>query len=141
MAKYCLPPAHSRPAQLYFLKKIHKTPMGIRPIVLSVNSATENLAQFLDYYLQPIMKNLQSYLKDTNQLLKELSDIRIQPSDWLVTVDVKSLYTCIPHDEGIQACHEAWLLQEQNDPQHPPAETLRCLLELVLNLNTLKFDE
>jgi len=39
MAKYCLPPAHPRPAQLYFLKKIHKTPMGIRPIVSSINSA------------------------------------------------------------------------------------------------------
>jgi len=141
MAKYCLPPAHPRPAQLYFLKKIHKTPMAIRPIVSSVNSATENLAQFLDHYLQPIMKNLPAYLKDTNQLLEELLNIRIQPDDWLVTVDVKSLYTCIPHDEGIQACHEAWLLQEQNDPQHPPADTLRCLLELVLKLNTLEFNE
>jgi len=78
------------------------------------------------------MKNLPAYLKDTNQLLKELSDIEIQPSDWLVTVDVKSLYTCIPHDEEIQACHKALLLQlqEQNDPQHPLAEILRCLLEL-----------
>jgi len=120
MAKYCFPPAHPR----------HKT------IVSSINSATENMAQFLDHYLQPIVKNLPAYLKDT-----ELSNIRIQPDDWLVTVDVKSLYTCIPHNEGIQACHEAWLLQEQYDPQHPPAETLRCLLELALKLNTLEFSK
>jgi len=40
MLNYCLPPAKPRTAQLYFLKKIHKNPMGIRPIVSSVNSAT-----------------------------------------------------------------------------------------------------
>jgi len=72
--------SHPRPAQLYFLKKIHKTPMGIRPIVSSINSVTENVAQFLDHYLQPIMKNLPTYLKDTNQLLDKLANIRIQVS-------------------------------------------------------------
>ena len=31
----CSPPEKARLARLYFLKKIHKTPMGIRPIVSS----------------------------------------------------------------------------------------------------------
>ena len=59
---------------------------------------------------------------------------------WLVTVDVKSLYTNIPNDEGIQACYEAWRQQEIKDPQHPHAEVLRHLLEMVLKLNTFEFD-
>ena len=56
MANYCTPPACPRTAVIHFLKKIHKTPMGIRPIVSTTNSATANLAEFLDIYLQAIMK-------------------------------------------------------------------------------------
>ena len=140
MTEYCLPPATPRTALIYFLKKIHKSPMGIRPIVSTVNSPTANLAEFLDYYLQPIMKKLPAYLKDTTQFLKEIDEIEINKDTWLVTVDVKSLYTNIPNDEGIQACYESWREQEITDPQHPPAEVLRHLLELVLKLNTFEFN-
>ena len=140
MAEYSLPSQTLRTAWIYFLKKIHKSPMGIRPIVSTINSLTANLAEFLDYYLQPIMRQLPAYLKDTTQFLKEITDIKIQTDTWLVTVDVKSLYTNIPNDESIQACYKAWLKQETMDPQHPPAETLRHLLELVLKLNVFEFN-
>ena len=46
----------------------------------------------------------------------------------------------IPNEQGIKACYEAWLKQETKDPQHPPAETLKQLLELVLKLNAFEFD-
>ncbi|MCY4327357.1 MAG: GIY-YIG nuclease family protein, partial [Rhodobacteraceae bacterium] len=141
MKEYCLPPKSPRTALIYFLAKIHKNPMGIRPIVSTVNSATANLAEFLDFYLQPIMKSLPAYLKDTGQFLQEISNFQVNKNTWLITVDVKSLYTNIPNEEGIQACYEAWRIQELTDPQHPPAETLRLLLELVLKLNTFEFNE
>ena len=86
------------------------------------------------------MKQLPAYLKDTTQFLNQIDDIPVQNDTWLVTVDVKSLYTNIPNDEGIQACYEAWHQQEIKDPQHPPAEVLRHLLEMVLKLNTFEFD-
>ena len=114
--------------------------MGIRPIVSTVNSATANLAEFLDIYLQPIMKQLPAYLKDTTQFINKISEIPVEQNTWLVTVDVKSLYTNIPNDEGIQACYEAWRARENTDPQHPPADVLRHLLEIVLKLNTFEFD-
>ena len=78
--------------------------MRIQPIVSSCESPTENISQFVDYWLQPIMKNLPSYLKDTSHLIRELKQIFIEPNTILVTVDVKSLYTCIPHVDGITAC-------------------------------------
>ena len=140
MAEFCSPPTNPRPAQLYFLKKIHKPTLDVRPIVSSVNSATENLAEFLDIFLQPIMRKLPAYIKDTTELLQEVKKIKIQPNDWLVTVDVKSLYTNIDNEDGIRACYQAWLTQD-DDPQQPPAEVLKYLLELVLKLNTLEFNE
>ena len=81
-----------------------------------------------------------AYLKDTTHFISEISDIPVQNDTWLVTVDVKSLYTNIPNEEGIQACYEAWQQREITDPQHPPAQVLRHLLEMVLKLNTFEFD-
>jgi len=58
----------------------------------------------------------------------------------MTSVDVKSLYTCIPNAEGLQDCYKAWLDRELTDVQQPPAETLRYLLELVLKLYIKEFD-
>ena len=37
--------------------------MGIRPIVSSVNSVTENISSFVDGWLNPLVQKLPSYLK------------------------------------------------------------------------------
>ena len=141
MVNKCRPTANPRTARLYFLTKTHKSPMSIRPIVSCINCATENLSRFLDSYLQPMMKQLPAFIKDTTHFINAIEDIDIQPTDLLVTVDVKSLYTNIPNQSGIDACYSAWQRQQMKDPQHPPAETLRHLLEMVLKLNTLEFDQ
>lgn len=141
MIQYCSPPKRARLARLYFLKKIHKSPMGIRPIVSSCESPTENISQFIDYWLQPIMKALPSFLRDTTQLINELNDLTVEPDSFLVTIDdVKSLYTCIPHKESILACAEALNNSKANNPDQPDTKTLINLLEVVLKNNTFEFD-
>ena len=111
------------------------------------NSTTANLAEFLDIYLQSIRKALPAYLKDTTQFICEIANLMLHNNVWLVTIDVKSLYTNILNEQGIQAYYQAWLKQETRlkqetkDPQHPPAETLKQLLELVLKLNVFEFDD
>ena len=39
--QFCKPPIKHRASKIYFLKKIHKNPMGIRPIVSSCDGITE----------------------------------------------------------------------------------------------------
>jgi len=141
MAKFCMPPDNAKLARLYFLKKIHKTPPGIRPIVSSCGSPTEYISEFVDYWLQPHMQSLPSYIKDTTQLINELKKLHVNASDWLVCIDVKSLYSNIPHKEGIKACYQALLLGEEKNPQQPPAEVLTELLEVVLKNNTFEFND
>ena len=106
--------------------------MGIRPIVSSCESPTENISQFSDFWLQPLMKALPFYLKDTLQLINELGEIPVEPNTLLVTIDVKSLYTCIPHQEGIAACKEALSSTPEDNPKRPDIFVLICLLEIVL---------
>ena len=86
------------------------------------------------------MKSLPSYLKDTLQLINELKEISVEPDTILVTVDVKSLYSCIPHDEGIAACKEALNSTLESNPERPDISILICLLKIVLKNNTFEFD-
>ena len=85
MVDFCSPPKKAHPARLYFLKKIHKNPMGIQPIVSSCESPTENISQFIDFWLQPLTKALPSYVKDTSQLINKLKEVPIEPNTLLVT--------------------------------------------------------
>jgi len=59
--------------------------MRIRPIVSSCDSPTENISKFLDYWLQPLMRTLPSFLQNTSQLINDLKELYIPDDSWLVT--------------------------------------------------------
>ena len=90
------PKATTRGPIFYLLPKIHKPGTPGRPIISGCNSPTSNLSTYIDFYLKPIVKQLPSYMQDTKHFLRTLR-----------TFDVKSLYTNIPHYEGITFCSTA----------------------------------
>ena len=100
----------------------------------------ENISQFMDYWLQPSLKTLLSYIQDTTQLLRDLNMVEVPQDAWLVTMDIKSLYTCIPHLDGIASCKEALSITENTNPEQPSVEILMQLLEIVLKNNTFEFN-
>ena len=93
-------------SRFYILPKIHKdrnNPPG-RPIVSANGHPTEHISEFVSDILNPLGPKLPSYIKDTTQFLNKLCSISATPNDsLLVTLDVSSLYTNIPHTEGIKA--------------------------------------
>ena len=91
----------------------------------------------MDLHLQPHVNRLPSYLKDTTDYLRKLQESGpIPPETLLVSLDVTSLYTNIPHEVGIRACKEAW---EERPVKNPPTETLVKLLTLILKCNNFEF--
>lgn len=125
---------------IYTLPKIHKSlsaPPG-RPIISAIGSLFQPAATFIDYFLQPIVKQMTSYIKDTKHLLILLKDLEIPPDSILVTMDVTSLYTVIPHEAGVSACREA-LQKSHIGP--PTTEFLVSLLDLILTHNYFLFKE
>ena len=90
--------------KFYLRPKIHKEGNPGRPIVSSVNCHTANIWKYVDYHTQLIVKEILSYVKNTQDFLKILEKVKDIPQEsLLVTLDVKSLYVNNPNNEGIKA--------------------------------------
>jgi hypothetical protein len=139
---FCQPPNQTRTPRLYFLKKIHKNPMGIRPIVSSCNSITEPISQFVDKWLQNYVHKLPSYLKDSTQFINLIESQTLPHDCFLASIDVSSLYTNIPHSEGVQSVLH--FLSSDPDaykqPEQPIPEVLSELVNIVLKNNVFEFN-
>ena len=127
-------------SMFYMLPKIHKNtfPVPGRPIVSSCDRPTEKISMLLDIILQPYVFKTSSYIQDTNDFLYKISNIKMNENDWIFTMDVMSLYTNMPHDEGIKSIHD--LLNSNRQNQLPTNENLIHLLEMVLKLNNFIFN-
>ena len=93
----------------YLQPKIHKEGNPRGPVEGSVNCHTANISKYVDYHLQPIVKEIPSYIKNTQDFLKKLEKVKDIPQEsLLVTLDIKSLYTNIPNNKGIKVVKESY---------------------------------
>lgn len=126
---------------LYILPKIHKTftdiPPG-RPIISAMGSLTEKISAFIHYSLQPLVTALPSYTRDSMDFLKVIKSIeKVAETDLLVTMDIESLYTNVPFEEGLRATQIFLNSRSETIP------STQCLLELtkeVLTSNAFLYD-
>ena len=130
---------HPRCPVFYGLPKIHKRldDPPLRPIVSGIGSLTEPLSQFVDFFLRKYVHSLPSYLGDTTDVLNLINDWNCESNDVLVSLDVQSLYTCIPHHIGLLAMSH-YLAKRPIDVL-PPLEFLLNLVEIILSNNFFKY--
>ncbi|XP_077113081.1 uncharacterized protein LOC143768273 [Ranitomeya variabilis] len=95
---------------IYFTPKIHKDPVSPpgRPIVSGIDGLCEPICKFVDYYLKPLVEALPSYARDTMDVLARIDGMSIEKEMILVTADIESLYTCIRHQDGLEACRHCY---------------------------------
>ena len=134
----CIPPEEPRTQKFYMLRKMHKDPKKLRPIVSGCNGPTEHISSFVDTLLQPAMKATPSYIKDSKQFINLIESMHLPPHTILLTIDVTSLYTNIPHTEGIEACIET--LQQFDLPHKPPNDIIEMLMTYILQYNTFEYN-
>ena len=110
-----------------------------RPIVSACSCPTENSSTFLDEVMSSLVRCLPTYVKDTNHALHIFDSFRFDNSDLeqylLFIMDVKSLYTVIPNNCGLQAL--TYFLETRN--VKVPSSLIR-LAKLVLTLNAFSFN-
>ena len=96
-----------QPPRFYISPKIHKENNPGRPVTSSINCHMSKIAKYIDYHIQLIMKEISSYVKDTNDFINKINNHNIPKESIYVTLDVKSLYTSIPSPEGIATVKKA----------------------------------
>lgn len=143
---FLIGPNPPRPRKFYLLPKIHKDPKAWtvpsevpqgRPIVSDCGSETYNIAQYIDYFLNPISTLHDSYLKDTYDFISKIKNKLLPHSAFLFTIDIVSLYTNIHTTTGLAAVKRC--LDKFPDPNRPDTELLQ-LLEINLTRNDFTFD-
>ena len=123
---------------LYFRPKVHKMNNPGRPIVSSINSHSPRISEFVDIHLEPIVNGIKSHIKDTTDFINKIEQIRdITNNTILVTMDVKSLFTQIPHSEGISPV--ARTLEKMKESKMSNRVIIK-FLSLTLYLNSFEFN-
>ena len=127
------------PGRFYLLPKIHKKHAPGRPIVGSNNHVTEKISQFVDDQIRKYAMANPSYIKDTTDFIKKLKEVGpLAPGTLLCTMDVTSLYTNIPHYDGLYALARK-LVKDKPNLKVPALVTLK-LARLVLSNNVMTFN-
>ena len=117
--KNFLSPCNPKAARFYLLPKIHKPGNPGHPIVASNGAPTENISAFVDYHLHPLDTTLPSYIQDTSDVISSKASDTTTPTRQC-TFDVASLFTNIPHSEGLEACRAALDTRSTPSPSTTP---------------------
>ena len=123
----------------YTLTKIHKPTLTGRPIISGCEGPTERISSFIDHILQPIAKAQKSYLKDTTDFINFIERTKVKQNTILVSMDVTSLYTNIPQEEGINTVCKAYEDFYKNNTLIP-TNSLCNMLRLILQENSFHFN-
>ena len=89
----------------YGMAKVHKDeiPVPLRPVVSQCGSLSAIASVILDYKLQPLKYDVQSYIKDSYHLILKLFKLgRVPRHCWLFSSDATAMYTNIDPKEGIK---------------------------------------
>ncbi|KAJ1186984.1 hypothetical protein NDU88_003763 [Pleurodeles waltl] len=128
-----LTPVHTRIPIIYGLPKIHKDASNppMRPIVSTIGSAIEPLSKYVDTFLKPMVALLPSCIRDTGHFISKIEGLQYRPDgEYLVTMDLESLYTNIPQQEAIDVV-ALYLNRRGDDPAL--SFILKCLETVLFN--------
>ncbi|XP_070533837.1 uncharacterized protein [Ptychodera flava] len=143
----------TKEAYFYILPKIHKLtqdelnnhviPPG-RPICSHINSPCRPTALWLDHILTPVEAKYcgVDLVKDTTEFLAHLEEFNsihapLPDNLLIITMDVRSLYTNIPHSDGLTALNDA--LQHHSVYNKIEIEIILQLVLYILSNNHFSF--
>jgi len=117
--------------KFYGNPKVHKINHPYRPIISQIDGPTSRLNMLVDHILTVTEKQTKFLIKDTTEFLKLIIDMEIPPESLLVSLDVASLYTRIPWEEGIKTV----LLKVQEADPNVNMDLLEEAMQYILRNN------
>ena len=114
--------------------------LKLRPIVGGPKCPTRRLSNFLDLILKPLTKHVKSNIKDNIEFLKTCKR-NVTDDTVLVTFDVCSLYTNIPHEFGLRAIEYFVSYYRQIINPRFTTQFISETASFILSNNSITFDE
>ncbi|XP_044761579.1 uncharacterized protein LOC123318874 isoform X2 [Coccinella septempunctata] len=102
--------------KMYFLPKIHKTGIPLRPVLSFVGSPIYQLSKFVADLLKPIFVKDEHYVRNSFDFFNSINGTKLPPDYILVSLDVVSLYTNTPTDLALQIIEESWNVVSDPSP-------------------------
>ena len=99
--KYMYPTGCSSP-KFYGLPKIHKANTPLRPIVSSSGSVIYGVVNVFAKILKPLVGRSLHHIHSTKDFVERLSNVTLQPGEYLCSYDVTALFTSVPVDPNPQ---------------------------------------
>ena len=78
---FLMPPDPVSTQYIYFLYKIHKSPVAVRPVVSGVNGAATRISKYLDHFFKQLVPKVKSYLRNSQQLVEMLRTMVLPDSE------------------------------------------------------------
>ena len=124
----------------------------MRGIISGCGSSTERLSGFVDYFLQPGMKSLPSFLQDTKHTLQVIESINDQIESGqfslkdvnLVSLGIISMYSNMSDELGMSACKEyldSRNFTENCDEINIASKKISEALQLCIQNNFFQFND
>ncbi|KAJ8040008.1 hypothetical protein HOLleu_14189 [Holothuria leucospilota] len=141
-----LVPSDVKTSRYYTLPKTHKDTdvnghLKTRPVISGCGSPIERLSEFVDFYINPEIKKLDSFVKDSKDVLKLINSINdkgpLPPNVAMFTIDVKAMYPSMPQHLGIEGVRRA--LDNRSFKKPSTGNLIECL-KLCLNENHFEFN-
>jgi hypothetical protein len=124
----------------YLTFKIHKTPLKTRPIGSVSGSLLHALGRWLDDQLQPLVRELPSFIASSWELKTCLEQLPALPAHArLFTCDAVSMYTSIDTNHALEVIAD--FLRTNPMALGLPAEAIIDGLELIMRWNIFRFGD
>ena len=126
----------------YGLQNVHKEDTPLRPIVYSIGSVTYETAKELSRILKPLQSSSPHHVKNNQDFIHSLEEIKLEPEECMMSFDVKTLYTSIPIQPALKIIKK--LLEEDTNLHHRTTmsvEHIYSLLEFCLTNTYFSFQD
>ncbi|XP_035433679.2 uncharacterized protein LOC118265073 [Spodoptera frugiperda] len=87
--------APQKPPGLYDSPIMRVEKILLQPIVRQINSPTYNLARHVAQVLQPFVEQSANFVKDSRHFVEIIKDIKLEPNDIMVNLNVQALFSNI----------------------------------------------
>ena len=131
--------SYSKLGSIRILPKLHKEKFSIRPIISYKNHPTNNICVLFDLIIKPIFSKMESFIKDSQNLIRDSIDLTFDKNAKLYSCDFDSLYSNINHEHCLNVVTE-FLAKYFDFSEIVNSYALRVLLKMILGNNFFKYE-